>query len=584
MDLNSSLNPYNIFPWGAQNQYPNPWFNVANQYTPRNLQDLIKWVKYITLQSPTVTEVLRKFSTYPITDFVIDTKTTKTRETYQSLFKSLKLKEVLQNIGFQYWTLGNVFISLYFPITRTLKCPSCQSTYPAKAATWSKFVKYKFMGTCPKCSFNGEFEVADTKSTNIEDLNVILWDPQDISTEHNPLTGETLYYYSIPKQIRNEIARGNKLFVNTVPMQVIEAVRRNEDFLFDPRNFFHLKNISTGGSVDGVALPPFLSLFSLVFYQATLRRANEAVAMEYIAPLRIVSPASNGITDPILATSMRRFKDELEHAFKRHKQDPNYVMISPLPLTYQLAGGEGKTRLVSQELEQSEQQLLLSLGVSQELLSGTTNWTSSHVGLRLLENTLQHYTSRLDEVIEWIMTKVTTYLKIEPCAVSLTPVKLLDDDSFRQTIGELFSTNSVSKQTMFETLGLDVSEEAEKIIKEAGVNAAIQVRSQIEAEVAQFLASRKAYDEVSGTEEYQAAIKKALGYVQQLSSLNPQQQQQLLMQLKSEDFSMWLLTQKLLTEQQQPSEPEQPQDDQQQPQQEQEQQDDTGNSQNVSQQ
>lgn len=577
MNMNFATNPYNIFPWGTQNQYPNPWFNVANQYTPRNLQDLIRWVKYITLQSPTVTEVIRKFSTYPITDFIIDSKSEKLTKEYETLFKSLKLKEVLQNIGFQYWTLGNVFVSLYFPINRSLKCTNCNSAYLAKTAKWARFSKFKFMGECPKCHVQGDLEVSDTKSYAIEDLNVILWDPQDISTEHNPLTGETNYYYTIPKHIRNEIIRGNRLFVDSIPMQVIDAVRKNEDFLFDKRNFFHMKNISTGGSVDGVAIPPFLSLFSLVFYQATLRRANEAVAMEYIAPLRIVSPTANGSTDPIMAASMRKFKEEIERAFQRHKQDPNYVMVSPLPLQYQLAGGEGKTLLVSQELEQSEQQLLLSLGVSQELLSGTTNWTSSHVGLRLLENSLQHYTTRLNEIVEWVTTKVATYLSYEDVSVELTPVKLLDDDAFRQTVTDLFSAKEVSKQTLFETLGLDISEESDRQIKEAGMRAAQDVKAQIESEVAQYLASRKAYSEISGTEEYQAAIKKAAGYVQQLQAVDPNTQQQLLLQLKAEDFSMWLLVEKLLYDAQSPGglmeqpENEQGQDETQDPQNQQEQ-------------
>jgi len=578
MDMNYANNPYNIFPWGMQNQYPNPWFNVANQYTPRNLQDLIRWVKYITLQSPTVTEVIRKFSTYPITDLIIDTKSEKTKGNYEELFRSLKMKEVLQNIGFQYWTLGNVFVSLYFPINRSLKCNSCGSLYPAKNAKWARFAKFKFMGTCPKCGNQGDLEILDSKSYSIEDLNVIIWDPADISTEHNPLTGETNYYYSIPKHIRTEIIRGNRLFVDTIPLQVIEAVRKNEDFKFDRRNFFHMRNISTGGSVDGVAIPPFLSLFSLVFYQATLRRANEAVAMEYIAPMRIVSPTANGSTDPVMASSMRKFKEEIEKAFKRHKQDPNYVMVSPLPLQYQLAGGEGKTLLVSQELDQTEQQLLLSLGVSQELLSGTTNWTSSHVGLRLLENTLSHYTTRLNEMIEWIMTKVTTYMSYETVDVELTPVKLLDDDSFRQTVAELFSNQQVSKQTLYETLGLDLNKEIERQVKEAGMESSMQVRAQIESEVAQYLASRKAYSEVSGTEEYQAAIKKASAYVQQLQEISPLEQQQMLLQLKAEDFSMWLLVQNLKSKQQ----PQEPQEEEQQPQEQQEQEptdgNDTGNS------
>lgn len=536
-----------IFPYGLSNQYPNPWFNVANQFAPRNLQDLVKWVRYITVQSPTVTEVLRKLSTYPITDFNIETTDERLKEQYRGVLKSLKLKEVLQNIGFQYWTLGNVFVSLYFPITRTLVCPQCKSGFPASQAPWASFKKFKFQGSCPRCNYGGAFEVKDVKSTRVEDINVILWDPQDIATEHNPITGETIYYYIIPKTIRNEIHKGNRLYVDKVPMQVIDAVRLNQDFRFDSRQFFHLKNVSAGGTIEGIAVPPLLSLFSLVFYQATLRRANEAVAMEYVAPLRVVSPATNGATDPVMATSMRKFREEIEKAYRNHKQDPNYLMVSPLPMSYQLLGGEGKTLLVNNEIAQAEEQILLSCGVSQELLSGTTNWTSSHVGLRLLENTLSHYSSRLEELIEWIMGKVSTYLEIDEATVSMTPVKLLDDDDFRQNLMALFQTNSISKQTLFEALGLDLSEEMDNIEKEAGMSAAVEVRSQVQKEVSEFLAAQKVFSEVSGTDEYKAALEKATAYSQQISNLPAQQQVMFLQQLKTTDYGQWLLVTKLLS-------------------------------------
>ncbi len=551
------FNKYAAFPWNTGSQYPNPWFNVANQFVPRNLKDLIRWVKYITLQSPTVTEVLRKFSTYPITDFVISTKSKQTKETYEGFIKNLKLKEILQDIGFQYWTLGNVFISLYFPITRTLTCPSCSTAYNVENALWAKFKSFKFQGSCPHCGHTGEFAVKDTKSQDISKINVIIWDPQDISTEYNPLTGQTNYYYNIPSHIQEQIKNGNPLFVNTVPLQVIEAVKNKQGFKFDSRNFFHLKNISTGGSIDGVALPPLLSLFSLVFYQATLRRANEAVAMEYISPLRVVSPASSGTTDPVISTSLRVFKEKIEDALRRHKQDANYVMVSPLPLTYQLIGGEGKSLLVSQELESSEQQLLLSLGVSQELLSGTTNWTSSHIGLRLMENTLGHYTGRLNEVIEWIFDKVSSYVSTVKVEVKLQDAKLLDDDSYRTLVGELYSNKDISKQTLFETIGLNPAEESERMVKEAGLSAATAVRAKMEEEIATFLAARKSFSEISGTEEYQAAMKQATGIMQQLSQMPQNAQNMALMQLKSEDYSMWLLVQTMLNAGQTPPQEEQ---------------------------
>lgn len=96
---------------------PNPWFNIANQFLPRNMHDVIRWSRYITLHSPTVTEVIRKLCTYPITEFIVHTPDEKIRARYEEVFESFKLKQTLQDVGFDYFTLGNVFYFGLFPDT-----------------------------------------------------------------------------------------------------------------------------------------------------------------------------------------------------------------------------------------------------------------------------------------------------------------------------------------------------------------------------------------------------------------------------------------------------------------------------------
>jgi len=250
----------------------NPYFTMANQFMPRNLHDVIRWSRYITIQSPVTTEVLRKLSTYPITEFIIDTSSDKLREKYREVFKSFRLKTTLHSIGFEYYSIGNVFLSVYFPVQRTLTCPHCGSNYNAKTAEFTKFKKYSFEGVCPKCGKNGVFTVTDTKSTNIDDMNIIKWDPTHIAVNHNPITGESEYYYKIPNDIKRKVKEGDKLFVNSVQWSLIDAIKNNQDYKIDNGSIYHLKNISAGHEINGIAVPPVISLFSLVYYQATLRR------------------------------------------------------------------------------------------------------------------------------------------------------------------------------------------------------------------------------------------------------------------------------------------------------------------------
>lgn len=538
-------------PYGTQgfNQTGNPWFNVANQFTPRNLHDIIKWSRYITVQSPTTTEVIRKQASYPITSFVEDTKDKKLSKKYHEIYKSIKLKESLQNIGFEYFSLGNAFLSVYLPIQRDLKCPVCGTHHNIKQADFVRFKAYKFVGTCPKCNGSGNFEVVDRKSFNVDDINLIRWTPEHMVVNFNPITGEKEYYYKIPNNIKMKIQRGDRLFLNSIPWGFIEAVRYNQDFKFDKGAIFHLENVSIGGSVEGVAVPPMLSLFSLVFYQATLRKANEAIATEYLTPLRIVFPqAQTGNSDPVVSMSMRNFKDNMESALLQHKKDKNHILVAPTPVGYSTVGGEGRNLLVSQEIAQAEQQILLSLGVSQELLSGTSNWTSSSVGLRMLENTLYSYTTRMEDLINWTMGKITAYLKIETVEVSMIPFKLLDDDNYRNLLGTLAQAGKTSYTTLFEDMGLDFMKELEKMTEEQAAQASSEIRTQYEIEQAKFLAAKKAGEDFREDEEYQTALSKAEQTAQQLFSTDESTRRSFMLELRKEDYAQWLMVSKMIDE------------------------------------
>ncbi len=545
MDYSS---PSTLFNQGMGSQ-GNPWFTVANQFVPRNLHDVIRWARYISIQSPTTSEVIRKLATYPITDFVVDTEQINTKKRYEQVFKSFKLKEILQDCGFEFFTIGNVFLSIYFPIHRELICNVCKTSFNVKNAPWASFKQYQFHGTCPQCSNKGIFSHKDTKSTSIEDMNLIKWTPEHIAVGHNPITGESEYYYRIPNTIKAKIQKGDRLFVDSIPWAFIDAVRYNQDFKFDKGSLFHLKNISSGGTVEGISVPPLLSLFSLVYYQATLRKANEAIALEHLNPLRVVFPAAQtGNSDPVVSMSIRNFRSNMEDALKRHKADKNHIVIAPTPVGYSALGGDGKSLLVAQEIQQAEDTILLSLGVSRELLSGISNWTSSSIGLRMMENLLTSYTGRIQDLIDWIMNKVATYLAIDVVSVTMIPFKLLDDDNFKNLLSQLAVAGDVSKRTLFEEIGLDFHKEQSRIKEESALKASMEVETQYEVDQAHFMAARGAGEKMEDKGDYKAIVAEATQIADQLISQDQNKVGSLLSSIKIQNYSLYIMVSKILEE------------------------------------
>lgn len=529
-------------------QTPSPWFTVANQFLPRNLHDVIRWSKYITTQSPTTTEVIRKLSSYPITSFEVDSKEQTTVDKYKEVFKLLSLRQNLQEIGFGYHTLGNVFISIYYPITRVLRCKNCKTDYPVRKAHWVSFKKYEFHGTCPHCNHNGTLERIDRKSFDIKDMNIIQWDALNMVVNNNPITGRSEYYYAIPNEVRRKITMGDMLFLSSTPWSFVEAVRLNQDYKFDDDGIYHLKAPSlTTHSLNGIAVPPLISLFGLVFYQQTLRKANESIATEFLSPLRVVYPAPSGSNDPSVTMSLSNFKGRMEAALRKHKRDNAHVLVAPGPIGYGTISGEGRALLVNQEIQQAEETMLLSLGVSKELLSGTTNWTSSTVGLRLLENNMSSYVAQMDTLLEWMFGKIAQYLSLEDCKVSLKEFKLIDDTTMQQMFANLASAGKMSMTKLFESFGEDYAEEEENMKREAINTAVRQVEVAIESETAKTIAARKASTRNSETSSEQADfVRSSITQAMEYMSMDPAEVELQLQLMDAEDPAMSLQIRKIL--------------------------------------
>lgn len=544
-------------------QLPSPFFTQANQFVPRSFHDIIKWSRYITTQAPTTTEVIRKLSSYPITEFTIESNNEQTIETYKRIFKSIRLKERMSDTGFDYYTLGNVYTSIYFPIDRHLHCPNCKSSFEVKSAMRTNaavFRKWVFQGECPNCANQVQYKVVDTKSRDISRINLIKWKPEHVSMNHNPVTGESEFYYTIPGDVKRKIQMGDPLFLATVPWSMVDAVRYGKDYMFDSSNIYHMKSISMGNMVDGLGIPPLISHYGLVFYQQMLRKANEAVAAEHMVPLRVLFPQQNSSQgDPIAQMSLRGFAKHMKKTMRHMKNDPNHILISPTPIGYQQIGGQGRSLLVNQELQYAEEQQLMSMGVSRELLSGTTNWTSSTVGLRLLENTMNNYVGQLRELINWVMEKIAQYLSIEITEVDLVPFKLTDNEALKAAMLDMWKEKVISASTLLEAYGMDYDEELDKMGDDQISMAEKQIDIDFKLERAMHAKSKGLQSEKDSS-GYEDSRKEAYSYAKKvLAAQTPEQQRDILFKLQQDDPTMYQTVMRMLNDMPNPGSNEQEQ-------------------------
>ena len=492
--------------------YPNPAYDVSSQFLPRNFHDLLKWTRFILVKSPTIAEVIRKLSTYPITEITIESSKEDLKDKYKDIFDSIKLIEKMCDAGFDYHVYGNSFSSFYFPIDRFLECPKCKTSYDVHSALTKKYAVWKrftFQGECPGCSERVDYKRIDSKSRDIKRINLIKWKPDNISLNNNPITGEVEYYYKLPSDTKKKILAGDPHFISTIPWEFVEAVRLQRDFRFSDNSIYHMKSLSMGDFIEGYGVPPLLSHYSTVFYTQCLKRANEAIALEHMNPMRMVFPQASGSVDPITAMQSSSFTGNVKQQLRNFKNDPNHVLIAPHPIGVGYLGGQGKSLLVTQEIQEAEQQSLLALGVSRELLSGTSNWSSSTVGLRLLENNMNQYVRKIDSFLQWAISQVSAYLNLEDVEVDLVPFELTDNDNNKQFLIQMNQMGLLSNRTLHEAFDLDPEQEAERIRKAPVAEAESALKTKREIALAAYMANKDIIsdsDDESGFDAYREDI------------------------------------------------------------------------------
>lgn len=539
--------------------HPNPMFDFVTGFVPRRLRDLFAWMEYLYYNSAQVFAALKKFSEYPITDISYNTTNRGTEDrTKELLEKTLRVKDILILCGRDRWIYGNAFVSLYQPFARFLKCPSCGKLVNIQHVNYRfKFTPLVFEYTCRKCKRSVRGKVIDRRLTDPNRINVIRWDPKQMDIDHNLISGQSTYYYSIPPDIKNRIRQGNKLLLNTLPLEFIAAARDNKMFRFKEGQIYHMKNAPPAGIDPQWGFPPLTSAIKLFFYTAILRKANEAIALDHLIPFRVIFPKQiSANADPIQTISLARMFEEVKKGLGRWRKDPLTIFHSGVPVDSLQIGGEGRALLTLGEVKEAEDSIIAAMGIPREFIYGGLSFTGSAITLRMLENQLLTYTSELNELLQWITTRSTQMLGWADCEVELTEFKLIDDVQQKQLILQLNQQSQlISNTTISEMNDFDLKKERERRMQEALDEIRFQQElqqktQQLQQSLAQQARSQAMIGQTGLQYDQQAVVGQADALVQELMGLDPGMRKSRLHALQVEDFVMYSVVVQRLEEMQ----------------------------------
>lgn len=528
-----------------------PLFDFLTSFVPRKLKDLFRLCEYLYFNCSQIYAALQKFCTYPITDLIYETTNEALKDRYKDLHdKKLKTKRILIRGAIDKFVYGNAFFSLYSPFVRFLKCPKCQHLANVEHVDYKfRLKKLSWSFTCPHCSSGVEGEVVDRKITRPDKVSVIRWDPKLMDIDHNPITGHSVYYYTIPKELKERVSKGNKHLINTLPLEFLKALKDDKIFQFADGQIFHMKMDAPAGIEAQWGFPPLASTIKLFFYAQVLRKANEAIALDYVVPLRIISPKqASGNADPLLTISLERWSSEMKTNVKKWRRDPLHIMWSPIPAEITHLGGQARALMTLGEVQAAEDNIIAALGLPKEFIYGGFSAMGSGIQLRVLENQLLHQTSDLNDLLQWITDKVALLLGWESIQVELAPFKFIDDVQQKTLLLQLNQADPsgpvLSKGTLLESFDVDLSEEREKrkqeTLDEVRYNQELQVEVQkLQNTLANQVQAQLAMGQQGLQYDQQQIIAQADQVVQQLMSLDPGSRRSQLHALEVEDKVMY---------------------------------------------
>jgi len=449
--------------------YPSPFFDVAHTYLPTTVKQMFRWCRYYFLTNPLINATVFKLSEYPITDVIVDHANEGTKKLWEEyLHDHLRYRAFQVEVGLDYHTYGNALVSLSFPFHKYLTCRSCGYQEQARKIRdrWT-FTNFHFRLTCPKCGTVAEATVKDFYVKDPSGIRLVRWNPENVEISYNDLTGQYTHFYTIPGPLRNDITVGKKDVVEQVPQIFIQALRQQKGVVFSKDMLFHMRRPTLANQDRGWGSPLLLPVLKDAFYLQIMKKAQEAVLLEHIVPLRVLFPqAGSGSSDPYTTINLDTWRDHVAQEIARWRYDNNYIPLMPLPIGQETIGGDGRALLLTQEMQLWSDQILNGMQVPVEFIKGGLSYAGTNVSMRMMENMFLGYILYHKQMLRFVMQSISSYLDWPLARGRFKPFKMADDLQRLSLIFQANQAQKISDRTFLSQIDLSQEEENKIMLEE----------------------------------------------------------------------------------------------------------------------
>lgn len=462
-------------------RYPNPFFDIGQTYLPPSIKTLHRWCRFYFLTNPLINSVIFKMSEYPITELIIDETNTDIKDKWDvTLNQVLRYRPFQVEVGLDYYTYGIAFVTIHFPFTKYLICRHCK--HKEKASKYQyRWRSLEYVITCHKCGTTDPAIVQDYNEKDVNKIRLQRWNPEFVHIDPGFGGAAPVYTFQLPLQLRNDVVMGKKNVLDTIPDVFVEAMRRNKFIRFSDDNLFVMKRPIISQNDEGWGMPLIFPVLKDAYYLQILRKAQEAICLEHIVPLRVIFPQAGGATaDPYSTVNLESWKTRMEQEISLWKVDQNRIPILPLPIGHQLIGGDGKSLMLYQEMQAWSEQIIAGMGVPREFIMGGLSYSGSNVSMRMLENAFIGYrTDHHNMLNNFVIRRIANFMGWPTIKAHMSKFKMADDLQRTSFYFQLNQAQKISDQTLLQETGLDPSVEADRKSIELGKSMDYQRKMQL---------------------------------------------------------------------------------------------------------
>lgn len=539
----------------GRDRYSNPFYNIPLQYLPMNIEGMLLWAEHFLYRNGFYKQALNRIANYFITSLTIECDDEEAKKEYADILDKLHWKQVCSKAGLNLLAYGNEFVTINQGFHRYLTCPICFKASNIDKLQNFEFNKGKYAMTCLKCNYRGEHKCVDKPANDPDKIHVVHWPAKEIKIRYEETTGQAEYFWDIPQQYSKKVTtKNNKFYSKKTPKIVFDCVFSKTMLEFNSKNFIHLK-LDTPSTIrtDGKAIPPSMFIFEDFFMLQTLKRYNEVICFEDIAPFRVISmgDGSNPAANPLLNQNGSVWTSAVDQMIEEHRRDPGSYHKFAFPLNYQQLGGEGTKLAPTEMMEYAKKTILNALDVPVEMFEMSFQQQAAGPMLRMFENAWSVVPTNYNRLLNHLGEVIGNIMGLPKAKISLIPITFSDDMERKSVIGQLVSANSIARSELLKLYNFDYEDQVRKKMTEDRLTQEIQEEEKEKQQIAQ-ATSQTMMQLLQGNPQQpggapggggggtpQDALEQAQRVAQQLFPMDGAQRRAQLQQIKGQDQDLY---------------------------------------------